>query len=97
MHLPTLAALVATASAAATPSCARRGLFDISSQTASLALIQPPVQMDLMRCMGICRLYSGCGGFASTGRKLPTDWCFIFKADAYEQHHSSMQGKLADD
>ncbi|KAH7409937.1 hypothetical protein DE146DRAFT_605085 [Phaeosphaeria sp. MPI-PUGE-AT-0046c] len=82
MHLKILATLIATVSAT-TPSCARRGLFDLGSPSASLTLIQPPVNMDLMRCMGICRLYPGCGGFASTGRKLPTDWCFIFKAGVY--------------
>ncbi|OAL00984.1 hypothetical protein IQ06DRAFT_304691 [Phaeosphaeriaceae sp. SRC1lsM3a] len=79
MRLPFLAALIATASAA-TPSCARRGQFDLSSPSAALALIEPPVQMDLMRCLAICRLHPGCGSFASTGKRLPTDLCFIFKA-----------------
>lgn len=92
MYLPTLATFIITASAAAVPSCARRGLFDLSSDSASLALTQPPVQMGLMRCMGICRLYPGCGGFASTGKKLPADWCFIFNAGVYGQQSFPITG-----
>lgn len=95
MRLPFFAALIATASTA-TPTCARRGQIDLSSPSAALALIEPPVQMDLMRCLAICRLYPGCGGFASTGKKLPTDWCFIFKAGVYGDYTNFVENILAD-
>ncbi|KAF1916035.1 hypothetical protein BDU57DRAFT_447346 [Ampelomyces quisqualis] len=81
--LPTflLALIVSAAVEAVTPSCARRGMYGFDNPAAPDVLVQPPMQIDVARCASICRFAPGCGGFASTAKKLPTDWCLIFKED----------------
>jgi hypothetical protein len=50
------------------------------SPTTSLA-IQPPLQIDALRCANLCRLVSTCGGFAATGKQEESSWCFMFGKD----------------
>jgi hypothetical protein len=74
------AAILAPMTSGITPSCGRRGVFDWKSPIAATALLRPAVQMDVIQCANECLSTPACGGFASTGKKLPTDWCFVFKA-----------------
>jgi len=76
--LLSLIASTATAAPTADPVCARHGFFE-STKTNLESLLQPPLQIEALRCANICRLAGNCGAFASSGMRLPTDWCLIFK------------------
>jgi hypothetical protein len=81
MLLTVLLPLLAITAMAQTtyPNCGRRGMFDLSNPASSNNLVMPAIQIDAERCASICGLSPGCGGFASTGKKRPTDWCLIFR------------------
>jgi hypothetical protein len=78
LPLPLFPVVTALALPASQPlSCARHLTL---SPTTPLA-IQPPLQIDALRCANICRLVSTCGGFAATGKQEELSWCFMFGKD----------------